>query len=263
MDLGIEGKIALVAASSQGLGRACAEALAAEGARVVVSGRDAEKLERVASEIRDEVSAEVHPVASDLGSAEGVEQLVAGAVEKWGRVDILVHNSGGPPPGAFWDLADEDWRRAFELVNLSAIRLVRALAPGMRERGWGRIVGIQSSAVKQPVPHLDLSNGVRPGVPALFKALMPELAPDGVTINTVLPGVFRTARIEAALGARAEKANRSLEAEVGALAASIPAGRLGRSEELAALVAFLASERASYINGAVYQVDGGSIAGVL
>jgi 3-oxoacyl-[acyl-carrier protein] reductase len=253
VDLGLAGKVALVAASSKGLGRASAFALAREGARVTICARSAAELETTAGEIRAETGAEVLAVPVDLATAAGISEVVAATAERFGGVDVLVDNSGGPPRGSFADLTDEDWIRAFEIVTLNFVRFVREVTPYMRRNGWGRIIGIQSMSVKQPVGNIDLSNGTRPGVAGLMKALMPDLARDGITVNLVLPGSFATDRILAAVPVeqRAEVTKR--------LGAGIPVGRLGDPMELGNLVAFLASEQASYITGAAYQVDGGAI----
>ncbi len=260
MDLGLNDKVALIAASSKGLGKASALALAREGARVAICARDGEQLEATAQEIVADCGAEVLALPADLTSAEEIERVVAATVERFGGLEILVHNSGGPPAGVFGDLTEEQWHLAFEMVTMSFVRFVRAAVPHMRELGWGRIVGIQSSSVKQPVAGLDVSNGIRPGVAGLAKALMPQLARDGITINLVLPGTFATARIHPGLGSDdpAERAT-ALE-QLAPVAERIPLGRLGEPIELGELVAFLASERASYITGAAYQVDGGVIA---
>ncbi len=258
MDLGLAGKVALVAASSKGLGKASALALAREGARVTVCARTQAELETAAQEIRAETGADVLAVPADLTSAEGIRAVVAATVERFGGVDVLVSNSGGPPRGQFWEFSDEDWQQAFEIVTLSFVRFVRAAVPHMRARGWGRIIGIQSSSVKQPVDGIDLSNGIRPGIAGLVKALAPDLAKDGITINLVLPGMFLTSRIAAGAGISAE-ADQALMEQLAPLAATIPMRRLGQPIELGNLVAFLASQQASYITGASYQVDGGSI----
>jgi 3-oxoacyl-[acyl-carrier protein] reductase len=257
MDLGLNGKAALVAASSKGLGKASALALAREGARVTICGRTEADLQAAADEIRGETQAEVLTVQADLTKAEDIHGVVAATVEHFGGVDVLVTNSGGPTPGKFHDLTDEDWQQAFELVTLGFVRFVREVTPYMREKGWGRIVGIQSSSVKQPVEYLDLSNGIRPGIAGLMKAIMPELAKDGITINLVLPGTFLTSRIHPDLGSPDPALRKTAEEQLAPVAAAIPLGRLGQPIELGDLVAFLASERASYITGAVYQVDGG------
>lgn len=258
MDLGLDGKVALVAASSKGLGKASALALAREGARVTICARNAADLQATADDIRHETGAEVLAVPADLSRAPDIENVVRATVERFGGVDVLVDNSGGPQRGRFADLTDDDWRRAFEVVTLNFVRFVRAVTPYMRARQWGRIIGIQSSSVKQPVDNIDLSNGTRPGVAGLMKAIMPDLAKDGVTINLVLPGIFATSRISPSLVNGTGPADQAALAEIARIAA-IPMGRLGEPIELGNLVAFLASERASYITGAVYQVDGGII----
>ncbi|HEX5225332.1 MAG TPA: SDR family oxidoreductase [Solirubrobacteraceae bacterium] len=259
MDLGLAGRTAVVAASSRGLGRASALAIAREGARVTICSRTEAELQRTAEAIRSDSGAEVLAVAADLSTAEGIEQVVAQTVARFGGVDVLVHNSGGPPVGVFGEVTDEDWRAGFEIVTLSFVRFARAVLPQMRERGWGRIVGIQSSSVKEPVAGIDVSNGIRPGIAGLMKAMVGDLARDGITINLVLPGTFLTARIHPGLADPDPEVRRAAEEQLAPLAATIPVGRLGDPLELGELVAFLASERASYITGAVYQVDGGKI----
>ncbi len=256
MDLGLNGKTALVAASSKGLGKASALALAREGARVTICSRSVGELEAAASEIRAETGAEVLAVQADLTSADDIGIVVAATVERFGGVDVLVNNSGGPRIGSFADLSDDDWRQAFETVTLNFVRFVREVVPYMRQKRWGRIVGIQSTSVKQPVGNIDLSNGTRPGIAGLVKAIMPDLARDGITVNLVLPGSFRTDRI---LRRGPDETAAQRDASIASIAAGIPLGRLGEPIELGNLVAFLASEQASYITGAVYQVDGGAI----
>jgi 3-oxoacyl-[acyl-carrier protein] reductase len=257
MDLGLNDKVAIVGASSKGLGKASALALAREGARVTVCARTEADLERAAEQIRDQTRAEVLAVPADLSTVDGIQTVVAATVRRFGGVDILVANAGGPPPGKFIDLSDQDWQQAFELVTLTFVRFVREVVPHMRAKRWGRIVAIQSTSVKEPVGYLDLSNGIRPGIAGLMKSIMPDLARDGITVNLVLPGSFLTARINPALADGGADIDETVAAELAPLAAAIPVGRLGEPIELGDLVAFLASERASYITGAVYQVDGG------
>jgi 3-oxoacyl-[acyl-carrier protein] reductase len=254
VDLGLNGKVALVGASSKGLGKASALALSREGARVTICARTEADLEAAAEEIRGETRGEVLAVAADLTNAAGIRSVVSATVERFGGVDVLVNNSGGPARGKFPDLTDDDWRQAFEVVTLNFVRFVREVLPHMRERGWGRIIGIQSSSVKEPVQYIDLSNGLRPGIAGLMKAIMP-----GITINLVLPGVFLTSRIHPSLANGSAHIDKTVEEQIAPLAAKIPLGRLGEPIELGNLVAFLASEQASYITGAVYQVDGGNI----
>jgi len=256
VDLGLRGKVALVGASSKGLGKASALALAREGARVTICARTEADLAATAEEIRAQTGAEVLAVPADLASADGIHTVVAATAERFGGVDVLVNNSGGPERGRFADFTDADWRQAFEVVTLNFVRFVREVVPYMRARRWGRIVGIQSMSVKQPVEGIDLSNGIRPGVAGLMKAIMPGLARDGITINLVLPGMFLTSRIIAGAGQSPEQ-DEALQEQLKPIAAAIPVGRLGQPMELGNLVAFLASQQASYITGAVYQVDGG------
>ncbi|MGH3248495.1 MAG: SDR family oxidoreductase [Trebonia sp.] len=258
MDLGLTGKVALVTAASKGLGKASALALAREGARVTICARTAADLEAAAGEIRAETGRHVLAVQADVSTAAGVSTAVSATAARFGGIDVLVINSAPPPMGSFGDLTDDDWRQAFEAVTLTFTRLVREAAPFMRDRGWGRIITIQSSSVKQPAANIDLSNGTRPGVAGLMKAIMPALARDGITINMVLPGLFATGRVTGA----SEGAPSAMSTEYQERAAAIPLGRLGEPAELGSLVAFLASRQASYITGTVYQVDGGLIKSV-
>lgn len=246
--------MALVGGSSRGLGRAVAEALAREGADVVLCARGAEALEEAAAAIRAESEARVLAVPADLASEEEVERLVHRAAEALGPVQVLVTNAGGPPAGPFEAHSLEAWRAAVRLNLESVIHLVRRCLPGMRERGWGRVITITSVAVKQPVDGLVLSNSVRAAVAGLARTLANEVAADGITVNNVMPGYTRTRRLEEL--AEGPETFRAWEAQ-------IPAGRLGEPRELAALVAFLASERAAYITGQSVAVDGGWIRSLL
>ena len=262
MDLGLKGRVAIVAAASKGMGKACAHGLAAEGARVTVCARSEADLLAAANEIREKTKAEVVAVPADVTRLPDIRRVVAKTVEAFGGVDILIANAGGPPLGSFDQMSDAEWQAAFELTLLSTVRLIREVLPHMRKKGWGRILSIQSSSVKQPIEGLVLSNGIRPGVVGLSKTLAAELGKDNILINTVCPGRILTDRLQSGLRARAKGAGKSLEEYLPAATAEIPLGRIGSPEEFAHVVVFLASERASYVTGATIQVDGGLIRGI-
>jgi 3-oxoacyl-[acyl-carrier protein] reductase len=259
MDLGLEGKVALVMAASKGLGRAVATELAREGARVVISSRDADALAQTAAEIAEETGAEVEHRAADLTRAEDVWTLVSHVTDRFGGVDVLVNNTGGPPAGTFDDFDDEGWQFAFELVLMSLIRAVRGVLPSMRERGGGRIVNIASSSIKQPIENLILSNTFRAGIAGLAKSLAVELAPDGILVNTIGPGRISTARSQSMDASRAETLGVPVEEVRGQVESQIPLGRYGTPEELARVAAFLASPANSYVTGQAILVDGGMV----
>lgn len=263
MDLGLAGKVAIVGGASKGMGKACALGLAAEGARVAMCARTGEDLTAAAAEIREKARVEVLPVTADVTQASDVQRVVAGAVEAFGRVDILVTNAGGPPPGGFDQMADAQWQAAFELNLLSTIRFIREVLPHMRRQHWGRIINIQSSSVKQPIDGLILSNAIRPGVAGLTKTLAGELAADNILINTVCPGRILTDRLRSFMTHRARQAGKTFEEYLPTALADIPLGRIGKPEEFADVVVFLASERGSYVTGATVQVDGGLVRGLL
>ena len=263
MNLGLDGKVAIVAASSRGLGRAIARELAAEGAGLVMCARGADVLRQARDEIARETGAEAFDVAADLSVPEQVDRVVAAALDRFGRVDVLVTNTGGPPPGPFESHSREAWRAAVAQNLESVLDLTRAVLPGMKQRGWGRIVNITSIAVKQPVENLVLSNSVRAAVTGFARTLANEVAPHGITVNNVMPGYTRTERLEELAGAVAQRKGLSHEHRFDAWNDEIPMRRLGEPAELAALVAFLASERASYITGQSIAVDGGWIRSLL
>ncbi|MEX2261146.1 MAG: SDR family oxidoreductase [Bryobacteraceae bacterium] len=257
MDLGIKGRVALVAAASQGLGKASAQALACEGARVAILSRRQDELDRVAVEIGAAL-----PVACDLSSASGIAAAVDRVQRELGGISILVNNCGGPPAGTFDSITEEQWIGSFEQVFLSALRLTRGVLPMMRAAQWGRIVNIVSSSVEQPIPGLIVSNAYRPALAGWAKTLAAEVAADNILVSCVAPGRILTARTQTLDRAAAEKTGRSIE-EIGReRVAAVPLKRYGTPEEFGSTVAFLASERASYLTGSVIRVDGGAVAGI-
>ena len=264
MDLGLRDKVAIVMAASKGLGRACAAALAAEGARVTIGARGAQALEKTAHEIQQATRSQVLAVPTDVTKAEDVEAIVTATVREFGRIDILVNNAGGPPAGKFESFGDAQWQAAFELNLLSTVRLVRLVLPHMRITGSGRIITIVSTSVKQPIDGLLLSNAIRSGVVGLAKTLSVELAPDNITVNNVCPGRILTDRLRQIyhINERVQQGV-SEEAMLKEMAQDIPMGRVGKPEELGALVAFLASQQAAYITGTTIQVDGGLVRSLL
>jgi 3-oxoacyl-[acyl-carrier protein] reductase len=259
MDLGLKDKVALVAAGSRGLGRAVAEELAAEGASLVLCARDGAALAETTAAIADQTGVHVLGVPADVTDAAQVKRLVASGIDRFGRIDILVTNAGGPPAGRFDQLTQEQWEEATRLTLYSAVYLAREVLPGMKARRWGRILNITSIAVKQPVENLLLSNSLRAAVTGFARTLANEVAAEGITVNNILPGYTRTERLEDLARMMAEKQGISASEFSGKWEAEIPMGRLGEPREFAALAAFLVSERASYITGTSIQVDGGWI----
>jgi 3-oxoacyl-[acyl-carrier protein] reductase len=239
MDLGLTDKRALVTGASRGLGKAVATALRAEGAAVAICARDAARIEAAAKDIG------AVGFAADLSAQGGAEAALLQATKKLGGIDILVLNTGGPPAGTFDAISDDAWRRAFEGLWMSSVQLIRGCLPGMRERRFGRIMIVTSISAREPLANLTISNALRPGLHGLINALSREVAADGITVNALMPGYTLTERI------------REIGADVERIAKEIPAGRVGRPEEFAALAAFLASERAGYICGQAIAVDGG------
>jgi 3-oxoacyl-[acyl-carrier protein] reductase len=239
MDLGLNDKRALVTGASRGLGKAIAAALRAEGAAVAICARDRQRIEAAASEIG------AIGLTGDLSAPGAASEVVRQAIGRLGGLDILVVNTGGPPAGVFDAIGDEAWRHAFDALWMSTIQMIRGALPGMRQRRWGRIMIVTSVSAKEPLPNLMISNALRPGLHGLVNTLSREVAGDGITVNAIMPGYTLTERI------------RELGVDEKQAAAQIPARRMGRPEEFAALAAFLASERAGYICGQAIACDGG------
>lgn len=263
MDLGLSRRVALVTGASRGLGRAVAEALAREGALVGLNARAPEEVRVAAEAVSDATGAETLALPGDVRDPEVARSLVRSCAERWGRLDILVANAGGPPPGGLDSLPEESYLDALHLSLLSTVHLVRAAVPEMRKGRWGRVVAITSVSVKQPVPNLLLSNLARPGVIGFIKTIAGELATDGITCNAVAPGYIATDRVGQLVDDAARKRDVPTDQIRRELTADIPMGRLGNPRELADAVAFLSSERASYITGHTLQVDGGYVRGLL
>jgi 3-oxoacyl-[acyl-carrier protein] reductase len=250
VDLGIEGRTALVMGASRGIGNGIAGALAREGARVAISSRSEDSLRAAA----DQIEGEVQPFAADTADLDRMRALPGEVAESLGPIDILVANTGGPPGGGALDNSPEEWEEAFRSLVLAPKVLIEEVLPGMRERHWGRIVNVSSSSIREPIPGLTLSNANRLAALGLLETLADEVAGDGVTVNTVATGMFATDRLADRHG--------SLEAAEAAASEQIPARRLGTPEEYGDLVAFLTSERAGYLTGSVIPLDGGRLRSV-
>ena len=259
MDLGLKGRVALVAAASRGLGRAVAEALAREGCRVSICARNGAAVKRTAAEITEQTGSDVLAIQADLTEPDHVHRFVSSTVEHFGSLHIVVSNAGGPPPGRFDELSEEDWQAAIPLTLQSAIRLTRAVLPHLRQAGWGRLIYLTSVSVKQPIDTLVTSNVLRPAVVGLAKSLATQLAPENITVNVVCPGYFRTERVVELADDLSSREGVDREAIFRRWEGGIPMRRLGHPPELGDLVAFLASERAGYITGATIQIDGGYV----
>lgn len=260
MDLKLSGKRALVLAASRGLGYATALGLAREGVSLVICSRDEGRIAEAAARIREATSARVEPLVADVGTSDEAARLVAHAGATLGGLDIVVHNAGGPPAGDFLSMTDAQWQKAFDQNLMSLVRLVNAAVPELKKSGGGRILTIASSAIKQPIPGLVLSNALRTGVWGLVKTLARELGPGGILINVVAPGRIQTERIEELDTARATKLGVDLGQVKKESIAAIPLGRLGTPEEFANLLVFLASDAGRYITGQAIIVDGGMTA---
>jgi len=263
MDLGLKDRVALVAAASRGIGYAAARELAREGARVFLCSRDERRASEAAQKIHEETGANVAGIAADVIDGAQTESFVNLALERAGRVDICVTNAGGPPATTFADTNLDMFRHAFEQNALSAIRFAKLVLPGMQAQGWGRIVNITSVSVKQPIEGLLLSNTVRAGLTGWAKTVSAEVAPDGVTVNNVAPGYTLTERQDELAAVHGKASGKSKQEIIESWATQTPMRRMAQPEEIAAAVAFLASERASYITGVTLQVDGGWVRSLL
>jgi 3-oxoacyl-[acyl-carrier protein] reductase len=268
MDLGLQGKVAIVAASSKGLGKASAIQLAREGAKVVMCSRDAERIEAAAAEARAEAIAyenggEAVGIVADVTKADAIQNVVDEALNRYGRIDILVNNAGGPPGGLFESFSADDFRNAIELNLMSALMFSQAVVPHMKAQGGGSIVNVTSISVKQPLDGLILSNTARAGTTGLAKSMANELGQYGIRVNCVAPGPTRTGRVLDLAQARAEREGITLDEAVNRDWQGIPMGRLGEPEEFANVVTFFASPAASYVTGITLQVDGGLFRGLM
>ncbi|HKW89090.1 MAG TPA: SDR family oxidoreductase [Candidatus Acidoferrales bacterium] len=263
MDFGLKGRVAIVAAASKGLGRAVAEELAREGAEVAICARSEANLEQAAASIRKATGRDVMRQALDVTRQDAVRDFVAAVEKRFGHTDICVTNAGGPPSKKFLDISVEEWRTAVDLTLMSAVYFAREVLPRMQKRRWGRFLTITSVSVKEPIDGLLLSNSIRAAVTGLARTLANEFGPDGITVNNICPGYTITERLEELAAAQAKQTGMEREKIYERWASVVPLGRLGKPEEFAAMVAFLASERASYINGVSIAVDGGRVKSLL
>ena len=263
MDLGLQGKVAMVAGASKGLGFAIAQSLATEGASISIASRNAEAIEAAAERIRNQHTENVLGCAADVSSGAAIQRWHEATVARFGAVDLLVTNSGGPPAGTFSSLDDGAWQAAFELLVLSAVRLLRQVLPSMVARKTGSIVLLTSSSVKEPIANLTLSNVLRASVSALGKTLANEYAMAGIRVNQMVPGRFATDRVRELDEIASKKKGITVEQQQNAAMANIPMGRYGNADEFARAVTFVLSDAASFITGATLQVDGGQIRSVL
>ncbi len=263
MDLGLKDRVAIVTGGSMGLGRAIARELSREKARVVIAARNEQRLHRTVEEIRRETGGQVLAVRADMTREEDIRALVEQTVDRWGGVDIALANAGGPPGTRYESTCAEQVERALELNLMSTVRLAQEVTPYMQQKRWGRFIALTSVSVKQPLPGLILSNTARAAVAGWVKTMATELAPFGITCNVVAPGYMRTGRVEELAAERAENEQRPMDEILAEIGGKIPMGRMGNPEEFAAVVAFLASERASYVTGTTIQVDGGYVQGLL
>jgi 3-oxoacyl-[acyl-carrier protein] reductase len=262
MELGLKGRVAIVAGSSEGMGRAAAEAFAAEGARVAMCARTEAKLNAAAEEIRKRHGAEVFAMAADVSDAGAVKRFVTAVAEKFGGVDVCVANAAGPPARNFFSAGNDDWQKAFAMNFMSVVHFARETLPWMQKKKWGRLITITSVSVKQPIADLILSNAVRAGVVGLVKSLANEFGEDGITVNNVAPGYTATERLKQLAATRALAAGVQPEDFYQKWAADTPLKRIAEPEEVADAILWLASDRASYVTGQTVLVDGGSYRGL-
>ena len=263
MDLGLKDRVAIVGGGSKGLGRACADSLAREGANLAICSRNAEELERAAEEIRSATGVEVLAVPGDLSQLRDIQDLVGRTVDRYGRLDVVIANSGGPPEGRAATTTEETWSRAVDMALSFYIRMGREAVPHMKERSWGRIVNVLASTVYQPIDNLATSGVTRMGAVAFAKSLADEVGRDGILVNNVAPGFLMTDRMRHIFETRSQETGQDLESVLGARAASIPLGRFGRPEELGDFVTYLVSEKNSYVTGTTILVDGGVVRSVM
>ncbi len=263
MDLGLQGARVFVAASSQGLGAAAARQFSREGALVTLNGRDTTRLETTANAIRKETGGRVFTAAGDLTDPQACAHVVEHAVAQMGGLDVLVTNSGGPPPGTFESVEPADWQAAYELLVLSAVHLIRAALPYLRQSKRAAILTVTSLTVKQPLDNLILSNSVRMALAGLTKSLAEELGPQGIRVNSILPGWTRTARVTQLMQATAEREGITVEEAVARRMAGVPLRRMAEPEEFANVAVFLCSPAAGYVHGAMVPVEGGAIRATL
>lgn len=263
MDLGIKDKIALVTASTRGLGRGCADQLAAEGCRLAICSRSMDDAEQAADEIAAKTGTIVKGFAADMSKPEDILNLVASVQADVGDPQILVTNAGGPAPGNFKTTPLSEYEKGINLNLMSAVRLIHALTPAMIEQGWGRIIAVTSISVKQPIGTLLLSNTARAGLTGFLKTVSTELAPKGITVNAILPGIHRTSRIDQLAEHRSKEENRTVEDIIEEMMDNIPAKIMGDPSDFGAMATFLASVQAKYITGQNILLDGGSYPGLL
>jgi len=262
MNLGLKDKVAVVLAASKGLGRAAAEKLAAEGCKLAICSRDANKISAAAKEIEKKYGTDVFHMAVDVGDRVQIERFIGETEKNLGGVDILVTNAGGPPVSDFEGSSDEEWQKWYDITFMSVVRSVRAVMPLMKKQKWGRIINITSVSVKAPVENLIYSNALRLAVVGLAKSLSRELGPHGITVHNVAPGYHLTDGLERIIKKKVEQ-GQAREEVLKNFSKNVPLGRIANADELAGLIAFLASEQASYMSGTTIQVEGGMYGGVL